>query len=157
MIKPPEIYGEWIPLLKEFAEGKNDREVVPAMQAGTIPCFQLVLERFARRLQEALDQRYSRLVEEFQARGNPGSPEAAEGMVENLGRGLFQLKQAVTLPGLPESLRDRFPAEIQDGADRIQDSLEASARQSHSGELQHILQLHPVNRWEEKQNHEQPK
>ena len=100
---------------------------------------------------------YSRLVEEFQARGNPGNPEAAEGMVENLGRGLFQLKQAVTLPGLPESLRDRFPAEIQDGADRIQASLEASARQSHSGELQHILQLHPVNRWEEKQNHEQPK
>ena len=56
MIKPPEIYGEWIPLLKEFAEGKNDREVVPAMQAGTIPCFQLVLERFARRLQGALVQ-----------------------------------------------------------------------------------------------------
>ena len=37
MIKPPEIYGEWIPLLKQFAEGKNDREVLPAMQAGTIP------------------------------------------------------------------------------------------------------------------------
>lgn len=126
-------------------------------RGGTIPCFQLVLERFARRFQEALDQRYSRLVEDFQAQGNPGSPEAAEEMVVNLGRGLFQLKQAVTLPGLPESLRNQFPAEVQEGADRIQASLEASARQSHSGELQHILQLHPVNRWEEERNHEQPK
>ncbi len=29
--------------------------------------------------------------------------------------------------------------------------------QDRSGQLQHLLQLYPVNRWEENQNHEQPK
>ena len=67
--------------------------------------------------------------------------------------GLGWLKAAVTLPGLPESLRNQFPAEIQKGADRVQTSLEASAAQDHSSVLQHLLQLYPVNRWEEK--HEQ--
>lgn len=59
----------------------------------------------------------------------------------------------MTLPCLPESLRKQFPAEIQKGADRIQSSLEASAAQDRSGQLQ----LYPVNRWEKNQNHEQPK
>ena len=59
----------------------------------------------------------------------------------------------MTLPCLPESLRNQFPAEIQKGADRVQASLEASAAQNHSGVLQHFLQLYPVNRWEER--HEQ--
>ena len=68
-----------------------------------------------------------------------------------------RLKAAVTLPCLPESLRKQFPSEIQKGADRIQSSLEASAAQDRSGQLQHLLQLYPVNRWEENQNHEQPK
>lgn len=63
----------------------------------------------------------------------------------------------MTLPCLPESLRKQFPSEIQKGADRIQSSLEASAAQDRSGQLQHLLQMYPVNRWEENQNHEQPK
>lgn len=153
MIKPPEIYGEWIPLLKQFAEGKNDREVLPAMQAGKIPCFQVVLERFTARLDEAMEKRFENLVGEFQAQGALHTPDQAERTIRGLRDGLGRLKAAVTLPGLPESLRNQFPAEIQKGADRVQTSLEASAAQDHSSVLQHLLQLYPVNRWEEK--HEQ--
>lgn len=153
MIKPPEIYGEWILLLKQFAEGKNDREVLPAMQAGKIPCFQVVLERFTARLDEAMEKRFENLVGEFQAQGALQTPDQAERTIRGLRDGLGRLKAAVTLPGLPESLRNQFPAEIQKGADRVQTSLEASAAQDHSSVLQHLLQLYPVNRWEEK--HEQ--
>ncbi|MGP2528696.1 hypothetical protein ACTUHY_12220 [Acidaminococcus sp. LBK-2] len=153
MMKPPEIYGEWIPLLERFAEGKDDREVLPAMQAGKLPCFRIVLERFTARLDAAMEKRFERLVGEFQAQGAMQTPDQAEQMIRGLRDGLGQLKSAVTLPCLPESLRNQFPAEIQKGADRVQASLEASAAQNHSGVLQHFLQLYPVNRWEER--HEQ--
>ena len=88
MMKPPEIYGEWIPLLERFAEGKDDREVLPAMQAGKLPCFRIVLERFPARLDAAMEKRFERLVGEFQAQGAMQTPDQAEQMIRGLRDGL---------------------------------------------------------------------
>lgn len=152
-MKPPVIYAEWIPLLEKFGRGEQDGDVVAALQAGKLPLFPIVLERFTVRLKDAMDKRYARLVKQFQDQGAFQSPEQVECGLKNLQQGLAYLKQAVTLPALPENLRSRFPGEIQRGADQLQQALEKSALQDATGQLRHLLQLYPVNRLEAK--HEQ--
>lgn len=148
-MKPLVIYAEWIPVLEKFGRGQQDTEVVAAMQAGKLPLFPVVLERFTVRLKDAMDKRYASLVEQFQSQGAFQSPDQVEYGLKNLQQGLAHLKRAVTLPALPDSLRSRFPGEIQQGADHLQHSLEKSAAQDATGQLRHLLQLHPVNRLED--------
>lgn len=152
-MKPPVIYAEWIPVLEKFGRGEDEADVVAAMQAGKLPWFPVVLERFTVRLKDAMDARYARLVKQFQDQGAYQSPDQVEYGLKTLQQGLADLKRAVTLPALPDKLRSQFPGEIQRGADHLQQSLENSAAQDATGQLRHLLQLHPVNRLEE--NHEQ--
>lgn len=152
-MKPPVIYAEWIPVLEKFGRGEQEGDVVAAMQAGKLPLFPIVLERFTVRLKDAMDKRYARLVKQFQDQGAFQSPDQVECGLKNLQQGLAYLKHAVTLPALPDTLRSRFPEEIQRGADHLQQSLETSAGQDTTGQLRHLLQLYPVNRLEE--HHEQ--
>lgn len=152
-MKPPTIYAEWIPVLEKFGRGEQDGDVVAALQAGRLPLFQEVLERFTVRLKDAMDKRYARLVKQFQEQGGVQNPDQVESGLKHLQQGLDFLKQAVTLPALPENMRREFPGEIQRGADRLQQSLEKSALQDPTGQLRHLLQLYPVNRLEA--NHEQ--
>lgn len=148
-MKPPVIYAEWIPVLEKFGRGEQDGEVAATMQAGRLPLFPVVLERFTVRLKDAMDKRYARLVEQFHEQGAFQNPNQVECSLKNLQQGLAYLKRAVTLPALPDNLRSRFPDEIQRGADHLQQNLENSAVQDTTGQLRHLLQLSPVNRLEE--------
>lgn len=77
-MKPPVIYAEWIPVLEKFGRGEDEADVVAAMQAGKLPWFPVVLERFTVRLKDAMDARYARLVKQFQDQGAYQSPDQVE-------------------------------------------------------------------------------
>ena len=125
MSRVPGIYAEWIPVLKEFAAGRNDEETIPAMQQGRLHWCDIVAGRFA-----------SRLMAAFNAQDD-GIP--IEQALKQLDRDLDLLFQASQMRCLPEKEKQMLQDELQKTRQDMDDALEESARQDPSGELDVLL------------------
>jgi hypothetical protein len=143
----PTIYAEWLPLLDAFAARENDKEVLPAMQEGTMHLGRSVIDRFCFRLERAIRTRYRSITEDFQKAESSARDEAdIEQAFLHLTDELSTLKKSVALPVLPESVRQKFPDFVQETANELEKSLEEQASRDPSGHLAHMLREHPVNR-----------
>ena len=146
MIAPPKTYAQWAALLKTFAAGTADEDVLHAMRTGTIAWQSGVAERFAHRFYDTLNTRINRASDVFDRAMQHASDEGAMiGALLALRRSLAFLRSAADLPALPEEQRTQFTALVQNTADRMQESLEQSAQSDRTGRMAALIRGHRVN------------
>lgn len=137
MSRVPGIYAEWIPVLKEFAAGRDDEETIPAMQQGRLHWCDIVAGRFASRLMAAFNARFDYIESRFCKAQDDGIP--IEQALKQLDRDLDLLFQASQLQCLPEKEKQMLQDELQKTRQDMDEALEESARQDPSGELDVLL------------------
>ncbi|RHA14556.1 hypothetical protein DW949_04150 [Megasphaera sp. AM44-1BH] len=137
MSRIPGIYAEWIPLLKDFAAGRDDEETIPAMQQGRLHWCDIVAGRFASRLMSAFNARFDYIGERFRKAQDDEIP--IEQALKQLDRDLDLLFQASQMQCLPNKEKQMLQDEIKKTCQAMDEALEESARQDPSGELALLL------------------
>ena len=147
MMQAPHTYAEWVKVLDLFRARQDDREVLAAMQQGSLEWQSGVADRFSKRLVDAVNARMNTASDKFQrdmsnARGAEGAIVQA---LHSLRKEMALLAQAVDIPSLPEEYRRQYVQLVLDQANHMQDSLEDSAKKDRSGKLSGIVRNHRVN------------
>lgn len=144
--KAPETYSEWMDCLNALKKGGDDEEVLRAMKAGTLSWQSGVAERFSRSLVNAVNERMNAATDRFQRkmRTGRGSDSDITRALLDLQREMRLLKDAVDLPAIPENYRRQYIAMVQDEAQKMQDSLEQSAKSDRTGRLSYLIRSHSV-------------
>lgn len=147
MITPPQTYAQWVSVLDLFKNKSDDESVVVAMKKGTIQWQSGVAERFSQRLVDAVNLRLNNAIDRFQKELN-----RSRGQERDIVRAILALRKelsflanAVDLPVIPESDRVRYRQLVSDQADKIQNSLEDSAKSDRTGKLASIIRNNKVN------------
>lgn len=121
MSNVPGIYAEWIPVLEDFAAGRNDQETLPAMQQGRLHWCDII---------DYIRSRFDKAQE---------NGIAIEQAVKQLDQDLEQLFQASRMQCLPQKEREKLQAELKKTRQSIEEALVKSAQQDESGELALLL------------------
>ena len=147
MTAVPNTYSEWVTVLTDFKNKKNDEDVLRAMKAGSIQWQSGVAERFSRKLIEAVNFRMNAASDKFQkdlARSH-GQEGAIVQAILSLRKEMAFLANAIDLPALPDDERKHYLALVIEQADNMQKSLEDSAKNDRSGRMSSIVRNHRVN------------
>lgn len=146
MIAPPKTYAEWMALLRQFAEGAADEDILHALRTGTLAWQSGVAERFAKRFSDAINARINAASDRFDRDMQHATDEPSMiGALLSLRRTLAYLRAAADLPALPEEQRASFVDLVQHAADHMQESLENSAKSDRSGKMSALVRSHRVN------------
>lgn len=147
MISAPHTYSEWVQVLNILKDKSNDAEVLAAMRSGTIQWQSGVAERFAKRLMDTVNYRINAASDKFQKDLNRAHNQERAVVQTLLGlrRELAFLAEAINLPVLPDKDRQKYVQLVISQADRIQNSLEESAKRDRSGKMLNIVKNHRVN------------
>lgn len=145
---PPKTYADWVPVLDALKGRTDDAGVFAAMQAGEIAWQGGVAERFSKRLLDAVNDRMDTASDTFQrqmgrARGQEGAIIQA---LLQMRKELQFLMRVLDIPALPEEQRKEYARLVREQADKMQQSLEDSAKKDRSGKLASIVRNHPLNR-----------
>ena len=146
-VKVPNTYSEWVTVLDMLKNKENDEAVVEAMLQGTIEWQVGVAERFAKRLIDTINYRMNSATDKFQKEINrsQGQERAIIQALGSLRKELSFLAKAINLPALPEKDREHYCKLVKEQADKIQESLEDSAKHDRSGKLASIIRNNKVN------------
>lgn len=147
MIKPPSCYAEWADLLEEFKAGESGEELLSAMQQGTIEWQSGVAERFAGRLTDAVNTRMNSASDRFQRdmKRAGGSDSLTVQAILSLRKEMALLVRAAGIGAIPEKDRAQYTRLVREQADKMQSSLEESAKKDRSGKLYSLVRNHRVN------------
>lgn len=147
MIAAPHTYSDWAKILDLFKAKQNDTDILSAMQSGTLEWQSGVADRFSKRLVEAVNLRMNMASDKFQRDLN--NARGAEGAIVqallSLRREMAFLTKAVNIPALPEEYRRQYVQLVVSQADKMQSSLEDSAKKDRSGKMSSIIRNHRVN------------
>ena len=147
MIREPHTYSEWAKVLEIFKEKSDDSEILTAMKSGTIEWQSGVAERFSKKLIDAVNTRINMAVEKFQldmSRTNGQESAIVQAMLA-LRKELLFVYDAVNLPAIPDKFRESYLTLIQNEAQRVQKSLEDSAKSDRSGKMSSIVRNHKIS------------
>ncbi len=147
MIPVPHTYSEWTKIIDIFKDKQNDTEVLIAMKSGTLEWQSGVADRFSKRMVEAVNARMNSASDKFQrnlnnARGSEGSIVQALLAVR---KEMSFLSQAVNIQAFPEEHRKQYMQLVIDQANKMQQSLEDSAKRDRSGKMASIIRNHKIN------------
>ncbi len=147
MISPPHIYADWAKALDMLQAREDDSGVLAAMRQGSLEWQSGVADRFSRRLVDALNARMNNASDRFQLElsRSRGTESVIVQALLGLRREMNFLTQVVDIPALPEAYRRQYAQLIRDQADKMQSSLEDSARQDRTGKMSSIIRNHKVN------------
>ena len=146
MILIPQNYSDWVKILELLKNKSDDVEVLNVMKAGKIEWQSGVAERFLKRLTDSVNFRLNNATDKFQKEiSRSGSESNIVQSVINLRKELIFLFQAVDLSAIPEKQRAQLVSMILAQADKIQNSLEESAKKDRSGKLSSIIRNNKVN------------
>ena len=147
MITTPHTYAEWATVLDQFQRKTDDEAVLRAMKSGTLNWQTGVAERFAQRLVDAVNARMDAASDKFQLdmRRSNGQESGLVRALLALRKEMAFLAQAIDLPVIPEKDRQQYVRLVRDQANRMQSSLEESARKERSGRLASTVRNHRVN------------
>lgn len=148
MIPTPHTYSEWVDILTVFKNRTDDEDVLTAMQSGTVEWQSGVAERFSKKLVDAVNFRMNNATDKFQkdiSRAQGRGESAIIQAIISLRKELIFLVKAIDLPALPDSERNHYRNLVIEQADKIQKSLEDSARTDRSGKISSIVRNHKVN------------
>lgn len=146
-ITPPRTYAEWAAVLDMLKSKTDDESVLSAMQQGTIEWQSGVAERFAKKLIDVINYRMNNASDKFQKEMGRayGQERAIVQALLALRKELCFLSKAINLPAIPEKERQQYYQLVISQADRMQSSLEDSARKDRSGKLASIVRNNRVN------------
>lgn len=146
-VKVPNTYAEWVTVLDMLKNKEDDEAVLEAMLQGTIEWQVGVAERFAKRLIDTINERMNSATEKFQKEINrsQGQERALIQALVSLRKELKFLSQAIHLPALPEKDREHYYNLVKEQADKIQESLEDSAKHDRTGKLASLIRNNKVN------------
>ena len=147
VIHAPHTYSEWVTVFTVLKNKTDDESVLAAMQAGSIAWQSGVAERFTSKLVEAINTRLNAATDKFQR-----DMSRAGGQERNIIQALLSLRKelqfllnAINLPVIPEKDRDEYCKLVLEQADKIQKSLEDSAKKDRSGKLASIVRNNKIN------------
>jgi len=146
-ISPPSTYAQWVSLLDMLKQKTDDANVLAALKKGEISWQAGVAERFTKKLVETINSRMNAASDKFQkdmSRTN-GQEGAIVQAVLSLRKEMSFLLNAIDLPVIPEKDRAQYRALVQDQANKMQASLENSAKADRSGKMSSIIRNHKVN------------
>lgn len=141
MISVPHSYAEWVKILDMLKDKTDDAEVLTAMQRGTLEWQSGVAERFTRKLTDVINYRIDAATQRFQknlSHSNGQDRAVIQGIID-LRKELGFLTQAINLPVIPEKDRAAYVSLVQQQAEKIQQSLEDSAKRDRTGKLSSII------------------
>ncbi len=146
-ITPPRTYAEWAAVLDMLKSKTDDESVLSAMQQGTIEWQSGVAERFAKKLIDVINYRMNSASDKFQKEMGRayGQERAIVQALLALRKEMCFLSKAINLPAIPEKERQQYYQLVISQADRMQSSLEDSARKDRSGKLASIVRNNRVN------------
>lgn len=149
-IQPPHTYAEWAQALDMLQSKTEDQAVLRALQQGTVAWQSGVAERLTRRLADAVNARMDMATDRFQQ--NIRHVGGQEGPVVQallaLRHELSFLYTATDIPAIPEKERAQLCGLVRQQADKMQRSLEDTARQDRSGRMSSLVRNHRVNVFE---------
>lgn len=146
MRESPSTYAAWSQLLTELSAGEDDEAVLLAMKKGTLAWQSGVAERFTEKFGHVLEDRLNRAIDGFQkGMSRVHSENDILRLLLALRKELSFLAEAADLPALPEKIRESYKSSIYDTADRLQSSLEDSAKSDRSGRQRSLLRSTKVN------------
>ena len=144
---PPTTYAEWIVIMDMFNSKADDEGSITAMQHGMLNWQSGVAERFTKKLLNVVNNRLNLASDKFQR-----DMSHANGQERLITEALLQLRTeirkvaAITkLEVIPEKYREEYGKLIKEHADKIQNSLESSARCDRSGRLLSIVRNYKIN------------
>jgi len=146
-INSPKTYSEWVETFDMLKAKTDDGAVLQALHDGTIEWQSGVAERFARKLTDTINARMNAATDKFQrdmsnARGHEGHIVQA---LLTLRKEMSFLSQAINLPAIPEKDRNQYYQLVLKQADKMQTSLEDSAKNDRTGKMASIVRNHKVN------------
>lgn len=146
-ITPPRTYAEWAAVLDMLKSKTDDESVLSAIQQGTIEWQSGVAERFAKKLIDVINYRMNNASDKFQKEMGRayGQERAIVQALLALRKEMCFLSKAINLPAIPEKERQQYYQLVISQADRMQSSLEDSARKDRSGKLASIVRNNRVN------------
>lgn len=146
-IVPPYTYAEWVSVLEMLKNKTDDESVLHAMQNGKIEWQSGVAERFLQKLIDVVNHRMNGATDKFQKEmsRSQGQERAIVMALLALRKELLFLSKAINLPTLPDDERQRYYQLVIDQANKIQSSLEDSAKMDRSGKLASIVRNNRVN------------
>lgn len=146
-IAPPHTYAEWVSVLEMLKSKVDDEDVLQAMQEGTVEWQSGVAERFSKRLIDVVNYRMNDAVDRFQKEmsRSRGEERSIVQAILSLRKELRFLSKAINLSALPAGDRQHYYQLVVDQANKIQHSLEDSAKKDRSGKLSSIVRNNRVN------------
>ena len=142
----PHTYAEWVIVLSALKSKSDDERVIAAMYNGTLSWQSGVAERFSDKLFDAVNYRLNEATDKFQLEiGRAGGQEhILVAAILALRKELKFLLKCMNLPVIPEKDRSAYCNLVYEQADRIQKSLEDSAKRDRSGKLASIIRNNKV-------------
>lgn len=147
MYRTPSNYAEWMDILDIFEEGQDDINALKALQKGSLVWQAGLADRFTQRLCDVFKARMDRAQDKFSHTcRNSTSESGIVAAILPLRKELQMMLKFMTLPALPEEHRNQYKQIVQDQADKIQESLEISAKKDRTGRLLALMRRNAVNK-----------
>ena len=143
-MKTPMIYSEWVDILNILKNRTNDEEVLEVMKKGTIEWQSGVAERLTKRLINIVNERMQYAIDKYQSVKYYDERGFIQSLL-NLRKELIFLSEVLNIAIIPEKDREQYRDLVVNQANIIQNSLEESAKNDHSGKLLSIVKNHRVN------------
>ncbi len=144
-MNPPQIYYEWVQLLRMLRDRSNDETVIPLLQQGELVWQDGVAQRFVDKLLDLIDYRLDLATNRFQDIIDHGDNNALLSAISGFRTEFKRLTEIVDIPAIPGDNRDKLKQMIKSNADAVQDSLEKSAESDPTGKVKSLLMNNPVN------------
>jgi hypothetical protein len=146
MIKIPHIYSEWITIFDALKSKYNDEEVLIAMKKGKITWQDGVAERFTKKFIDAINYRMNMAVDKFQKdfTNSKGQDGLIVQSLLSLRKEFSYLSQVINLPAIPDKDREQYINLVRIQADKIQQSLEDSAKKDRTGKMLNTVRNHKI-------------
>jgi hypothetical protein len=147
MISVPHTYAEWIEIFDELKSKSNDTDVFNAMHQGTIEWQTGVAERFSKKLTDVINYRMNNASDKFSKDLNyaKGQENLIIQALLTLRKEMSFLSKAIRLPAIPEKDRNQYYQLVRDQADKMQQSLEDTAKKDRTGKMSSIVRNHKIN------------
>jgi hypothetical protein len=148
MNQPPTTYAEWVKYFDRLKEtNENEEQILAVMYQGKIDWVPGVAERFIRQVKSVVDKRFDDSTKKLRrdlsyAKGQEHLLVPA--LIAERKRSEFVVR-FVQLPAIPDEMKRKFLQAIDDAIQKLQDSLETSARNNDpTGKLYNIVRNNPV-------------
>lgn len=148
MIAPPHTYAEWVKafdLLKESTD--RDEELLQILYQGSIDWVPGVAERFIKQINAVVDKRFEDSTQKLRrdlAHAKGQEHLLVPALLSERKRSEFVVR-FVQLPAIPNAMKRNFLQAIDDAIQKLQLSLETSAKQNDpTGQLYQVVRMNPV-------------